>query len=64
MVMYKQYYKVFGVGMMNDINTLNQAGLRVSAGYDAKMKMYYVYTKDKRYSKNIWNSEFEDLEGD
>lgn len=58
--MFKMYYKNFGLGMMRDIETMNNNGIRVNAGYDGEMKMYYIKTNDRNYNKNIWYKQFEE----
>ena len=47
--MFKMYFK-----------DLNNNGIRVNAGYDGEMIMYYIKTNDRNYNKNIWYKQFEE----
>ncbi len=55
--MFTMYYRNFGENMMKDIDTLKRNHLKATAGYDGKMKMYFIKTNDKRYDSIIWKTE-------
>lgn len=55
--MFRLWYLNFGKSMMSDLTHMKKHNIRVVAGYDGDMKMWWIGTRDPKYHKLIWSDQ-------